>query len=115
MAVSTFFFTRLEREELMPSMIQRLLEGHDGIRMRTHYSGRGMYGATCIGFVLPRVVNFAAFVMAAVVEAGLSTPDFEQLATELAGACSDDMGLEQIVYFPHITYVDEKQNDAENP
>lgn len=65
---------------------------------RWGYSGRGMYGKTCFGFV-GSMENYGAFLvtMALTLEAG------EDFAREFASrVATDSMGFETIFYFPGI-------------
>ena len=71
------------------------------------YSGRGMYGETCLGMIYttPDAV--------ALVQLGWALRDVEEESAEELGAVilremmtsarTDSMGLDSIVYFPNIT------------
>jgi hypothetical protein len=68
--------------------------------IRDEYSGRGMYGDTCLGLVFRRYKDtFAFFVSVAALD--------EPLARVLAAkACWDSMGRDVIVYFPGVQLED---------
>lgn len=59
------------------------------------YSGRGMYGAQCIGVVLPDELCSAQGYL--LLGAKLAEHDLWQL---IDGARADDFGRQRIVYFP---------------
>jgi len=58
-----------------------------GWEVRRDYSGRGMFGKTCVGIVCRRPIMAIEFVA----ELGVR------------GAKIDDMGLDSIVYWPAVT------------
>ncbi len=72
----------------------------------TDYSGRGMYGATCLGFTVRDPFTLGVAI-------GQCTgDDNDQLSEDLvytfaSGARTDSMGLDAIVYWPSITVDDE--------
>lgn len=68
--------------------------------MRTDYSGRGMYGSECLGYVVsnPAIVGSA-------VALGLTDTELDPMAL-MASSRQDDMGLGTIVYFPGTTVQD---------
>lgn len=62
------------------------------------YSGRGMYGDTCVGFDVDSLHELGTLAIAFVEVLGDSE------GRELAGrARTDNMGLGYIIYFPHVT------------
>ena len=69
----------------------------DGVKVRTGYSGRGMYGQTCVGFTL-NGVSESVLGMALAEVLGSAT------AKALASAAStDSMGRGIIVYYRGVT------------
>lgn len=62
------------------------------------YSGRGMYGAKCVGLT-GSAADFAMFAAALSEELG-----FETARDILARLASDSMGLEMIFYFPGVNF-----------
>lgn len=74
------------------------------VDVRTDYSGRGMYGAECVGFVIKNQVMhiFAlANVIADVTIVDGNQTEYDQV---VAATEQDDMGLDTIIYFPGVTY-----------
>lgn len=65
--------------------------------LRTDYSGRVMYGETCLGFVVsnPSIVRTA-------IALGLGDSDLDPMAL-MVSSRQDAMGREVIVYFPGTT------------
>ena len=76
--------------------------GNGDVEVREDYSGRGMYGATCIGFVLSGGASELAL-GAAIVQAG-QEEDLEDGLVEylMRRAAHDSMGRDRIVYFPGV-------------
>lgn len=69
-----------------------------GFDLRTDYSGRGMFGAECIGFTFEgESMNATADLMAAT-QGDLDR--VQELADALRGAKLDSMGRGSIMYFP---------------
>ena len=76
--------------------------------VRTHYSGRGMYGKTCLGYTGGNLVEFVAALALIILEyAETGTPPddawslFEQITTIGEGE-TDSMGIGRIHYWPGI-------------
>ena len=81
------------------------------------YSGRGMYGQTCIGFITnynnPNLFqlgfNLCSFIFN---ELANNNDDDNEMLNELldtlsrCSASTDSMGLDTIIYFPTIQYKD---------
>jgi hypothetical protein len=72
--------------------------------IRPDYSGRGMYGAECLGIVisgLGEAMTFTAALMAALDAHG---EEGENILYDLArDARQDNMGHDMIAYFPGVT------------
>lgn len=66
--------------------------------VRADYSGRGMYGARCVGFDLDR--GSQAMKLGAAIHSTLIEDEAEEM---LDRAMQDSMGLGIIVYFPGVT------------
>jgi hypothetical protein len=73
--------------------LQRVAE-NNGWRFRQHYSGRGMYGASCVGIAGDNATD--------IIEAAA--------AAGITGARHDSLGLGVIVYWPRISL---KEGDEE--
>lgn len=78
-------FTIFQMQEIANEM---KADGYD-CEFREDYSGRGMYGKTCVGFVVDDVFEIKYRVR----DRGIK-----------AKACEDNMGLSYIVYYPSISY-----------
>ena len=104
------------------ALILDLIEDADYEGIRYDYSGRGMYGSTCLGVttsspagVSGAIVAQASRRLADLDEAGLT---LASLADLLAGASQDSMGLDAIIYWPRLktevtcTWDDEEDPDA---
>lgn len=87
------------------------------------YSGRGMFGRSCVGVVLSRGASEFTFALelareitgnAETEEAGLALLDeLSRLRTK-----SDAMGVDTIIYFPNVAWVspkDEEEDDGPFP
>jgi hypothetical protein len=68
--------------------------GNAGAGFRRDYSGRGMYGETCIG-VTGSTRELVGFIM-------LVCDEDRELADQLVRLSVDDMGIDSIWYFPHL-------------
>ena len=97
MEISRKLYDRLEEEEL---------------RVRDNYSGRCMFGDTCFGVVVENIATGVYVVSEALREIIITShndPDLAKEATDvlesgrLTDCRTDNMGLEYIIYFPHIT------------
>lgn len=79
------------------------------------YSGRCMYGKSCIGVTCDNVVEVAVKVLAELVmnRAGATDEDeIRDLAEEIGKARWDSMGRSFIVYWPGVEWVNEDDDDA---
>lgn len=90
-------------------VLQDLLEGEWDVRS---YSGRGMFGAKCLGVVMGGPMGLGRLV-ASVLENVQRLEDrhegaAEQIARAFRGMRTDQMGLGSIVYFPDVKFVDEE-------
>lgn len=71
--------------------------------LRTDYSGRGMFGKSCVGFVLSPYVS--QFMVGMELGRYLAlTEEGAELATLIEGNSIDDTGKGKIIYFPNITW-----------
>lgn len=107
--------------------LQVICELNDNLKARS-YSGRGMFGKSCLGVELDRGVSvgklFATVLETLFGEGASRAEDFsedgedverEEIALQIAEAfrdmCQDQMGTGAIVYFPNIEYVDEEEEE----
>lgn len=66
--------------------------------VREDYSGRGMYGSSCVGIVCD-VGDLLVFAAAL----GSNADEWDWVG----GACSDSMGLSSIWYWPSVSFAEE--------
>lgn len=85
------------------------------------YSGRGMYGAHCVGVTCGRSEAFSLGVKIAVALQATGEEDAESSVEALADlrVATDSMGHDMIVYFPAVLWAedskDEEDHDCEGP
>lgn len=94
-------------------------EGDDSIKVRS-YSGRGMYGATCLGITTDRYTNPHDVIMKIVVQFVEENHEdknflfkFRELTDCLQNPKQDSMGLGIVTYFPDIDW--EEDDEDEDP
>lgn len=86
------------------------LTGGEKISFRPSYSGRGMYGATCVGFEIDRGMEISLGI--AIARAAAESEDDGSFGSpvELSevmaqfGASADSMGMGIIAYWRNISY-----------
>lgn len=92
-------------EENIAAIVKILRTVDEDARVTCSYSGRGMYGETCVGFV----AQTTHLVLAAVIE--VMRPEGVS-ALEVGDAMyTDNMGLSFIGYFPFSEYVREPNGE----
>lgn len=67
------------------------------LEFRTDYSGRGMFGKTCVGVVCDDPISTVVEIADAIRD-----NDFDCASDELGTIRQDSMGLSRIVYFPNL-------------
>lgn len=67
------------------------------LEFRTDYSGRGMFGKTCVGVVCDDPISTVVEIADAIRDNG-----FDCASTELGAIRQDSMGLSRIIYFPNL-------------
>ena len=99
-------------------IIQTLLEstiedaGPDSPISLRSYSGRCMYGADCLGVTAEDVtVVYKELISALLNGAKLDRFQKTEIMDALEGVRTDNMGRDQIVYFPGIEFVDGGEQD----
>lgn len=83
------------------------------------YSGRAMYGNRCLGITCDNPVSMIAKILSEALQTLSSEPlsidqvvsEFEDLARQLESPRMDNMGLDIIVYWPHISWEDNEEYD----
>lgn len=82
--------------EITPDELEDNLMGFlDDVTVRTDYSGRGMYGATCFGLVVSKSDVLVGYALGRFLEER-GYDAFEVLEA----ARTDSMGYDAVVYFP---------------
>ena len=102
--------------EISRKLYDRLEE--EGLQVRDNYSGRFMFGETCFGVVVDNITTAVYDVSEALREIIIAERrDDLDLAKEAADMLedgkltecrADNMGLDYIIYFPHITVEQEE-------
>jgi hypothetical protein len=92
---------------------------HGEIRARS-YSGRAMFGKSCVGVTVPGGVP--SFRLAAAIAAAFHDVDEDTALDNVADlarlrVCEDSMGRDTIVYFPQVEWPEgeEEDHDCEGP
>jgi hypothetical protein len=80
------------------------------------YSGRGMYGKSCVGVVCGRNESFALGVKIAMTLQASGEEDAESSVEALADLWvqTDSMGHDMIVYFPGIAWEQQDEDEDED-
>lgn len=78
------------------------LEDAGSEEVRTNYSGRGMFGATCVGVEVASQKDATELIVDVLIEAR-SDDDREAFGSILKRGVFDSMGLGLIFYFPGVT------------
>lgn len=82
-------------------LIEEFCEMHnDYIFYEGGYSGRGMFGKKCVGIIVREGASYMQMLME--LTRFLEQKDFDDTALELSTPAVDSLGLDCIVYFPHI-------------
>jgi hypothetical protein len=85
------------------AIAERVDSCDDNIAVRANYSGRGMYGKGCLAFT----GNFSQVALGCAMRVVL-----DDAADELGDeACVDNMGLGIVVYFPHVTVLEDDDEE----
>lgn len=87
--------------------LQDIIEKMDvGVKVRS-YSGRGMFGKTCLGVVVRRGDELRFLV-----ELGYAIKEADGVIPERMN--QDSMGLDSIIYFPSVSYDDSSVDDDDD-
>ena len=66
------------------------------------YSGRGMFGRTCVGIVCYNPLGVLRDLCVEIVLRASNTDEAAQLMLSLGNPATDSMGMGSILYFPNI-------------
>jgi|688.fasta_scaffold681483_1 hypothetical protein len=86
-------------------LLEELAQEVEG-SFRTNYSGRGMYGDSCVGIVTHSLLELGAVISRLVED--------EELRDELiTNSSTDSMGYDTIVYWSRVTCSDSEEEDED--
>lgn len=83
--------------------IYKFRDENEGVEIYKEYSGRGMYGDTCVGLSLEEDSDYDVFSLGvAIGKLNLNIRYFKY--PEDLNVCVDSLGKGKIVYFPNIVW-----------
>lgn len=89
----------MEKKEVFSILMKNLPEiGYEPIR----YSGRGMYGRSCLGFL----VNTGS-TLKVVLEIGSMLEGWGLEVYDLGSLATDSLGMDEVIYFPSVPWSEE--------
>ena len=73
------------------------------------YSGRGMYGNSCVGFTVDREYSIFQAISQILedMDIDMESGNLYDFTAILRSAQMDSMGLDTVIYFPRVKWVDE--------
>ena len=80
--------------------IENFVNENEQYSLYENYSGRGMFGRTCLGVIVQQNDSFMDFIIK--LTKYLDDNDVDDVDFKLEGATYDNLGLDTIVYFPNI-------------
>lgn len=106
----------MDAEKLIAAIEDADVLDGEGLTARS-YSGRGMFGRSCVGVEVGRGVS--AFQLAAAIAVALLDGDVDEGPSDVEDlarlrVCEDSMGLDSIVYFPQVEWPVAKEEDDED-
>jgi len=90
--------------------VQQVLEDHGHFDNVRSYSGRGMYGKSCLGVTMRRG-ELSEFDLG-VLLAG-HQEEYSGNFSPIPKPSTDNMGLDMIAYWPSIPYIDDDEEEGE--
>jgi hypothetical protein len=85
---------------MFADLIRQFCDSYEEYGVCENYSGRGMFGALCMGIVVKR--GYSYMTMMYQLTKFLDDNEFEDASLEMEGVATDELGLDTIVYFPHM-------------
>ena len=80
--------------------IKNFISENEQYSLYENYSGRCMFGRTCLGVIVQQNDSFMDFIIK--LTKYLDDNDVDDVDFKLEGATYDNLGLDTIVYFPNI-------------
>lgn len=80
--------------------IRNYVDENEGYEIYENYSGRCMFGRTCLGVVVHQNDSFMDFLMK--LTKYMDDNEVEDTDFSLEGVAYDNLGLDTVVYFPNI-------------
>lgn len=80
--------------------IKNFVNENNQYELYENYSGRCMFGRTCLGVIVQQNDSFMDFIIK--LTKYLDDNDVDDIDFKLEGATYDNLGLDTIVYFPNI-------------
>lgn len=80
--------------------IKNFVNENNQYELYENYSGRCMFGRTCLGVIVQQNDSFMDFIIK--LTKYLGDNDVDDVDFKLEGATYDNLGLDTVVYFPNI-------------
>ena len=80
--------------------IKNFISENEQYELYENYSGRCMFGRTCLGVIVQWNDSFIDFIIK--LTKYLDDNDVDDIDFKLEGATYDNLGLDTVVYFPNI-------------
>lgn len=80
--------------------IESFVSENEQYELYENYSGRGMFGRSCLGVVIKQGYSFMDFIIN--LTRYMDNYDVDDIDFKLEGATYDNLGLDTVVYFPNI-------------
>lgn len=80
--------------------IKNFVNENNQYELYENYSGRCMFGRTCLGVIVQQNDSFMDFIIK--LTKYLDDNDVDDVDFKLEGATYDNLGLDTVVYFPNI-------------
>lgn len=80
--------------------IRSYVDENEQCEIYENYSGRGMFGRSCLGVVIKQGYSFMDFIIN--LTKYMDNNEVEDTYFSLEGASYDSLGFDTIVYFPNI-------------
>lgn len=80
--------------------IESFVSENEQYELYENYSGRCMFGRSCLGVVIKQGYSFMDFIIN--LTKYMDNYDVDDIDFKLEGATYDNLGLDTVVYFPNI-------------